>query len=1127
MDMELTQRARRGDLNEVKRLVQDEYADVNTKNEHNKTALYYACENGHTEVAQYLLENGASVHLGDIPLTVAVRNKHMSVVRLLLTNGAHPDTIHEGYYNNYRCTLPLHMAAAQGDSELVELLLQHGAGTEVKDVGGNTPLHHAVEHHQPTATSSQYSDDVVMANSVNVKSVCDVLLENNADVNVVNKNGETPLYRAASAGLLDIVRKMLEVYGGNPNLGSPLAVACIMENVELADMLLKHGSDPNQASMSLCSNGKLPLHIAATVGNGELVELLLKHGAEIHGAGTKGDTALHYALKHYNKASQYTDKVVALCDVIPVIDVLLEHKADVNIANNSGETPLFRAAYRGMLDVVRKMLQVYGGNPNKGSPLTAACHTQNVEIAYMMLEHGADPNLFCDVNSKHKLPLLAAADKDSSEVVELLLKYGAEIDVTDSDGNTALHHAIEHCSSQLSGYSHEVMALSNPTKSVIDILLEKKADVNIPNNDGETPLYRAVYGDLTDVVRTMLQNYAGNPNKGSPLTAACLTQNVEIVDMLLEHRADPNLASTSRCLPLLVTAVKNNSELAELLLKHGANIDVTDSEGNTALHHAIEHCSYQESHKVVDPSSAKSIIDVLLQSKADVNFLNNDGETPLCRAARKGFVDIVRKMLQVYGGNPNKGSPLAAACLAQNVEIVDMLLNHEPRADPNMQSTSCNPNPKYKLPLFIAVDKDNCELVELLLRHGARIDTTDSDGNTVLHHAVKLHQSTTSSQYSDEVMDVDGVKSVLDVLLEHNADVNTVNIAGETPLYRAASRGLLNIVCKMMELHGGNPNTGSPDKRPLAAACTIQNIGLVDMLLKHAADPNQASMGWFLDSGDIPLFIAVQKGNSGIVRLLINAGASVNAVNVEGKSVVCFAAEKLTGSMSLYRSTGDLSVIRLLLQHGAHFNTLMPDGKLVVYLIVDALKKMQGHDQYGTCVELLHLMVKHGAMLLYSSQLRGSDTPQSHTYARLKALATFDGKFKFIVDLLRAGAGFRLIASFCNAVATPNRRAKSIRLCQAAVLAGYTLSTGELHNLQLAAGSDAVLDQLVNWLNEDRQQVPSLLRQCRVVIRRQLSAAVHYQTILPAIDKLEDLPISLKLYLQFDGGRSEVDLSVN
>ena len=56
--------------------------------------------------------------------------------------------------------------------------------------------------------------------------------------------------------------------------------------------------------------------------------------------------------------------------------------------------------------------------------------------------------------------------------------------------------------------------------------------------------------------------------------------------------------------------------------------------------------------------------------------------------------------------------------------------------------------------------------------------------------------------------------------------------------------------------------------------------------------------------------------------------------------------------------------------------------------------------------------------------------------------------------------------------------------------------------------------------------LPSLRRQCRVAIRRQLSVAVHFQTILPAVDKLP-LPTNLKLYLQFDGILTEVDLSVD
>ena len=176
---------------------------------------------------------------------------------------------------------------------------------------------------------------------------------------------------------------------------------------------------------------------------------------------------------------------------------------------------------------------------------------------------------------------------------------------------------------------------------------------------------------------------------------------------------------------------------------------------------------------------------------------------------------------------------------------------------------------------------------------------------------------------------------------------------------------------------------------------------------------------------------------------------------------------------------------------------------------------------------LLQLMLEHGAVLLdCSPQPEEVISCQSLNSETLRSLATFDGKHEFIVDLLRAGAEFQLLASFCKAVATRHQTVTSICLCQAAVLAGCTVNAEELNNLQLAAASDVVLDELVNWLNEDRHHPPSLLRQCRVVIRRQLSAAVHYQTILPAIDKLP-LPSTLKLYLQFDGTKTEVDFSIN
>jgi len=85
--MDLIRQAYFGDLAEVKRLIQ-QGIHVNTTNHHNQTALYFACENGRTEVAKYLLDSGASVNLGENPLITAIANNHYDCVKSLLQNNA-------------------------------------------------------------------------------------------------------------------------------------------------------------------------------------------------------------------------------------------------------------------------------------------------------------------------------------------------------------------------------------------------------------------------------------------------------------------------------------------------------------------------------------------------------------------------------------------------------------------------------------------------------------------------------------------------------------------------------------------------------------------------------------------------------------------------------------------------------------------------------------------------------------------------------------------------------------------------------------------------------------------------------------------------------------------------------
>ena len=1101
--------------------------DVNVLSKHGHNALHIASNAGMCDVMTELIRHGANCnHLtfrGNRALDVACKNGHELAVELLLKNGAKPDrdtAPTQSKLTRYDpCQKPmppvLCLAAKHGSETMVKMLLQHGADVNTPDNKGDAALHLATSNAAIVAT----------------------LLSAGANVNATNDNGDTALSLVCGERKADAnVVEMLLKFGADPNVGFLLHTACENNDPDTVRLLLAYGADANRVKKSVSQRTEAvhmqhieptPLYIACKNGNTAIVDSLLQKGADVNFADSDGKCLLHFAIERPGKQANSEE-------YDPIVKLLLQHNAIVDVVSNTGETPLYVACSEGLTGVVKQLLDCSADvglttSISNKCPLLIACQRKG-NIAMMLLERGADPN----VEKDYQTPLKLAAANGDAILVKQLLTYGANVNQMQNVSHTALHIAIDKCKSTL----NEVYV------KTVQVLLKSGADINVLNHRGETPLYVAC--------RPTGDAY------------------VDVVRILLEHGADPNISPYQQYLspssryralppryhvlsPLSSAASCGNSELVALLIKFGARLDHGDQFGGTALHFAIgyEETRFVRCLKLESTMCDISTAEILLSAGADANVLDTSGASPLFLACDRGKTEFV-KLLLSRGANPNIGSaekyPLLAACRGHHYDSVKLML--ECNTDVNVRDkdgssalhyaveSECCPVSRSDTRTLVQLLREGganvnatSGLVELLLKHGANVDVADIRGNTALHHAIEHYHGTTSSPYSSPR----NPKAIIDVLLENKADVNIVNSSGETSLYRAVSRGLLDVFRELLQC-GGNPNIGAPEKSPFAV-CLTRYVELVDMLLKHGADPNTESIFYPYSRHKLPLFVAVEAGNCNVITLLLNAGADVNATNHEGKSVLCFAAENLTNKPGSFSSpylpsirTAEmivyLSIIRLLLQHGANVNMLLPDGDSPLYFVLRILARGCTYWDRKCSIELLQLMVENGAMLLDSFSEREDDVSrQLSNSGTLRALATFDNKDGFIVDLFRAGAGFQLIASFCNAVAATCRKAKSIRLCQAAVLAGYTPSAEELQSLRRAAASDGVLDQLVNWLNEDRQQVPSLFRQCRVAIRRQLSVDVNYQTILPAIDQLS-LPDVVESYLKFDGVLTEVDLSV-
>lgn len=170
----------RGNLEDVKLLILKGAVDVNTKDKLGSTALINASSEGHLEIVKFLVSKGADLN---------IKNKY-------------------GY-------TALMKAANEGHLEVVKFLVKSGADVNIKDKSGDTALHNAIDLFMETLKVSTYKGKETKSATLNeaIKKHTDIakfLIDNGADVNAKNDNGDTVLIKASNSGNLDIVKYLVK-----------------------------------------------------------------------------------------------------------------------------------------------------------------------------------------------------------------------------------------------------------------------------------------------------------------------------------------------------------------------------------------------------------------------------------------------------------------------------------------------------------------------------------------------------------------------------------------------------------------------------------------------------------------------------------------------------------------------------------------------------------------------------------------------------------------------------------------------------------------------------------------------------------------------------------------------------
>jgi len=648
--------------------------------------------------------------------------------------------------------------------------------------------------------------------------------------------------------------------------------------------------------------------LMCAAGNGDAVAVhnLLERGADVKAVDIQGRSALAMAVEGNH---------------VEVVKALIQRGADVNARDyqalsiwKMARTPelknLLQQAGAKAADqpVASKPTQVKTNDPILSQARSRAMDTPNVAAVKDLLDQGMDVNAPLDTGGT--TPLIMAASRDRTNVVEFLIAQGANVNLPANDRATPLMCAVQNTKksdhvirlllangadvNQPGGWQRTalIVAAEQDRKDLVKLLLAHNADLNAEDEYGRTALVAAAQKGATNAVKALLDTgkYEGDQKQiKAALSSASILRNGgdssvqigEVIRLLGIAGSGRNAKPRTNFTELMQAARAKDFERTKSLLNQGADVNAQGPKGETALMLAVGIWQPETRNQATIPDYPKlaargdEIALLLLEKGADFLPEDDQRQTAFQITISAKRSRVLRTLLDRSTDNDANYfgyTDLMLASIADDAARIKALL--AAGAQPHLRAG------RYQFAQtamhFAAASSTNA--LRALIEAGAEINAKDSNQRTPLALAAGA-----------------GNLSTARILIERGA-----LIKGTPALSLAAASGNLELVKLLLDKGASlapEPGMGMP---PLTGAVMAPTPDVLRLFLDKGGNVDASG-----NAGETLLITAAKCGRTANVKLLVQKGAKVDARDVQGMTALRWATMQNNKEMAdLLRKAG-------------------------------------------------------------------------------------------------------------------------------------------------------------------------------------------------------------------------------